>query len=111
MDLTRRKFLSSLSIGVFMFPFFKKIDFFKVAEANLLSRIYKSVNGTPEQNIEKVIELSHGGIKGLIGFDDVVIIKVNGQQWNQGGNNLAALRRFIELILNRPGGFKGEIIK
>lgn len=87
-----------------------KGDFFKIAEAKTISRIYKSANGTPEQNIEKVIELSHGGIKNLIGLDDIVIIKVNGQQWNQGGNNLASIRRLVEMILNRPGGFKGEII-
>jgi len=72
------------------------------------SIIYRAVNGTPEQNLKKVIELM-GGIEKIIGSDDVVLIKPNVQWWNQGTPNLAALKTFVDLIMERPGGFKGEI--
>lgn len=52
------------------------------------SIIYRAVNGTPEQNLKKVIELM-GGIERIIGSDDVVLIKPNVQWWNQGAPNLA----------------------
>ena len=42
------------------------------------SLIYRAVNGTPEQNLKKVIELM-GGIERIIGSDDVVLIKPNVQ--------------------------------
>jgi hypothetical protein len=73
------------------------------------SLIYRAVNGTPEQNLKKVIELM-GGIERIFGSDDVVLIKPNVQWWNQGAPNLASLKVFVELLMERPGGFKGEVI-
>ena len=73
------------------------------------SLIYRAVNGTPEQNLKKVIELM-GGIERIIGSDDVVLIKPNVQWWNQGAPNLASLKVFVELLMERPGGFKGEVV-
>lgn len=73
-----------------------------------ISHIYIAKNGTPQQNIEKVIEMM-GGIQRFIGKDDIVILKPNAQWWNQGRTNLAAMKGFIDLVLNIPG-FKGEII-
>ena len=72
------------------------------------SIIYRSVNGSPAENIIKVIE-SMGGIERLIGFEDVVVIKPNAQWWNQGAPNLSALNQLINLILNQPS-FQGEVI-
>jgi hypothetical protein len=71
--------------------------------------LYRAVNGSPEQNLEKVVELM-GGIEKVIGKDDVVIVKPNAQWWNQGTPNLAALKRFVELLIERPGGFRGEVV-
>ena len=51
-----------------------------------------------------------GGVEKVIGSDDVVVIKPNVQWWNQGPPNLAALKAFVDLIMGRPGGFKGEVV-
>lgn len=72
------------------------------------SEIYMAKNGTPEQNIKSVIEMM-GGIERFIGNNDIVILKPNAQWWNQGRTNLAAMKGFIDLVLNIPG-FTGEII-
>ena len=73
------------------------------------STIYRSLNGTPSENLAKVIELM-GGIDKIIGEDDVVVIKPNVQWWNQGATNLSALKTFVDLIMNRPSGFYGEVV-
>ena len=71
--------------------------------------LYRAVNGSPPINLTKVIELM-GGIKKITGADDVVLIKPNVQWWNQGAPNLSALKAFVDLIMNRPGGFNGEVV-
>ena len=71
--------------------------------------LYRALNGSPAENISKVMDLL-GGVEKLIGEDDVVIIKPNVQWWNQGASNLSAFMRFVELIMFRPGGFKGEVV-
>lgn len=73
------------------------------------STVYRAVNGMPDNNLVKVIEMM-GGIQKIIGSEDVVVIKANVQWWNQGAPNLAALSTFVDLILNRPGGFNGEVV-
>lgn len=71
--------------------------------------LYRAVNGTPESNLIKVFDLM-GGIDKCIGAEDVVIIKPNVQWWNQGASNLSALRTLVNLIMERPGGFHGEVV-
>lgn len=73
------------------------------------SIIYRTLNGTPSENLTKVIELM-GGIDKIIGKDDIVVIKPNVQWWNQGATNLSALKTFVDLIMNRPSGFYGEVV-
>jgi hypothetical protein len=51
-----------------------------------------------------------GGIEKIIGSDDVVVIKPNVQWWNQGAPNLLAIKTFVEMVMERPGGFKGEMV-
>ncbi len=75
----------------------------------IVSTIYRSLNGTPGGNIEKIIELV-GGIEKIIGPEDIVLIKPNAQWWNQGAPNLLALKTFVKLIMERKGGFFGEVI-
>jgi hypothetical protein len=80
------------------------------AKASIVSNVMIAKNGTPAQNVEKVINMRFGGIENFIGQDDVVVINPNGQWPNQGGSNCACCMGLIDLILNRPGGFTGEII-
>lgn len=75
---------------------------------NNRSTIYEAKNGTPEQNMAKVIEMM-GGINRFIGTDDIVVLKPNAQWWNQGMTNTNTMKGFMELVLGIPG-FKGEII-
>lgn len=51
-----------------------------------------------------------GGIEGITGPYDVVVIKPNVQWWNQGVPNLSALNTFVDLIMDRAGGFDGEVV-
>ncbi len=71
--------------------------------------LYRAVNGTPERNLNKIIDMM-GGIEKLIGAHDVVLIKTNAQWWNQGSPNLSALKAFVDMIMERPGGFFGEVV-
>jgi len=79
-------------------------------KADISSYVYVAKNGSPAQNVAKVFEMKYGGIENFIGIDDVVVINPNGQWINQGGSNCACCMGLIDLILNRPGGFDGEII-
>lgn len=78
-------------------------------EHSVPSHIYVSQNLQPADNVEAVVN-KLGGIQEKVGADDVVIIKVSAQWWNQGMTNVAAVKRMIELVLERPGGFSGEVI-
>jgi hypothetical protein len=51
-----------------------------------------------------------GNNQGLIGNEDVVLIKINSQWDERGGTNTDLLKGLIGYILNHPGGFKGEVI-
>ena len=76
---------------------------------NGTATVYRAVNGSPSENLGKVFELM-GGVEKLIGSHDVVLIKPNAQWWNQGAPSLSAMHAFINLIMNRPGGFNGEVV-
>ena len=76
---------------------------------NPTSTIYRSINGTPQENINKLVEMM-GGIQKFIKSEDIVVIKPNVQWWNQGAPNLSALKRFVEIIFEMPGGFRGEVV-
>lgn len=85
-----------------LFTFSKKVN------TDRRSEVFVASNGTPQENVSKVIELM-GGIDRYIGVNDIVVLKPNGQWWNQGRTNLAAMKGFIDLVLNLPG-FNGEVI-
>lgn len=76
---------------------------------NSQSIVYRSLNGTPSENMVKVIEIM-GGIENIIGENDIVVIKPNVQWWNHGATNLSALSTLVDIIMNRPGGFLGEVV-
>jgi len=64
--------------------------------------------GSPAANVDAVLD-KLGGLSKVVGADDVVIVKVSAQWWNQGMTNVAAARRVIESILAVPG-FRGEVV-
>ncbi|MFX0212363.1 MAG: DUF362 domain-containing protein [Candidatus Hodarchaeota archaeon] len=47
---------------------------------------------------------------GLIGYNDVVILKVNGQWPYNGGTNTDLVKSVINAIISHPDGFTGEVI-
>lgn len=63
---------------------------------------------SPASNVDTVLD-KLGGIATVVGADDLVIIKVSAQWWNQGMTNVAAVKRVIEHVLERPG-FRGEVV-
>ena len=78
-------------------------------DKTVVSHIYESKNGTPEQNVAKVIEMM-GGIESIVGKNDIVIIKPNAQRAGGHGNtNTNAIKGLIDLILDIKN-FSGEII-
>ena len=79
------------------------------AMSEIRSTIYRSVNGSSAENMVEVLELM-GGIERIFGPDDVIVIKPNLQWWNQGAPNLNAILCLVDLIMERPGGFDGEVV-
>lgn len=80
-----------------------------------------AVNGTDgdDGGMRKLIGLmeSHGlsfyaenSSPGIIGKDDVVIIKVNSQWDERGGTNTDLVKALIQSILDHPQGFSGEVV-
>ncbi len=47
---------------------------------------------------------------GLVGADDVVIIKVNGQSEQRGGTNTDLAKSLVKTIVDHPDGFTGEVV-
>jgi len=84
------------------------LDFISLAKAEVISNVYYAKNGTPDQNINRLLEIM-GGISHFVGGDDVVVIKPNGQNIRHAGTNTSSLKAVIDLILSIPG-FTGEII-
>lgn len=70
--------------------------------------VYVARGEGPAANVERALS-KLGGVEKLVGVDDVVLVKVSAQWWNQGMTNVAAVKRFLELVLAIPG-FAGEII-
>src|SRR3954471_4234272 len=70
--------------------------------------IHVARGASPATNVDAVLDKA-GGISTVVGADDLVIIKVSAQWWNQGMTNVAAVKRVIEQVLERPG-FRGEVI-
>jgi len=110
---TRRHFIKTNIIALLAVMFgnkiFTKSPLSRKMIKNVQSSVYRALNGNPSENLSRVIKLL-GGIEKIIGEDDVVVIKPNVQWWNQGAPNLSALKTFVDLIMNRPSGFYGEVV-
>jgi hypothetical protein len=81
----------------------------ETAHAAAMHDIYVSRNLSPVSNVTTAISLA-GGIQHFIDYDDVVVLKPNGQWKQQGYTNTESMMALIDTILARPGGFAGEII-
>jgi uncharacterized protein (DUF362 family) len=51
-----------------------------------------------------------GAGPGIIGAEDVVLIKINSQWAERGGTNTDLLKGLIQYIVDHPEGFKGEVV-
>jgi hypothetical protein len=54
--------------------------------------------------------MAYGGIENFIGPNDVVLLRPNMQWPYNGYTNTEVGKAMIDLVLNRPGGFTGEVI-
>ena len=110
---TRRQFLRKIIMMLSALSFGRDVRAQKSPskrQSNVVAcSLYRAINGSPAENLSKVIELM-GGIEKIIGEDDIVVIKPNVQWWNQGAPNLGAVKVFADLIMDRPGGFNGEVV-
>ena len=77
-------------------------------KSSIKSDVYILRDGTPEENIHKLIDFL-GGIESIFGKEDVVVVKPNSQWWNQGMTNTDSIIALIEMILAIPY-YKGEVI-
>jgi hypothetical protein len=109
--LSRREFLKALGVFAAIPVLGRKLSWLELlAQAqNQMVDVYVARNGTPITNVRRVIELA-GGIQRFIDYDDVVVLKPNGQWPNQGYTHTQCIKALIDVILSRPGGFGGEII-
>jgi len=114
---TRRDFFRKLGIlakSTIIAPFLpklfgKRFSLIEQVYAFPGSEIYVSKNGTPVENMQKVIEMA-GGISKYVNTNDVVILKPNLYCENQGYTHTEATKAIVDIILNMPGGFSGEIV-
>lgn len=72
------------------------------------TRIAVGRNQSPAENLDAALD-KYGPLTHLVSGDDVVIVKVSAQWWNQGMTNVAAVKRMLERLLE-VDGFYGEII-
>ena len=56
------------------------------------------------------METALSGPDGILGSDDVILIKINYQWADRGGTNTDLLRGLIRRIVDHPDGFTGEIV-
>ena len=102
---SRREFWRKIFVAGSMLSFstksFAKSMPVKKKTEEVRCTLYRAINGTPQENLYKVVELL-GGVEKIIGFEDVVVVKPNVQWWNQGAPNLSALKAFVDLIMHRP---------
>jgi hypothetical protein len=77
-------------------------------EAREKTTLYVGKSAGPAANVDAAMT-NLGGMGKVVGADDIVIIKVSAQWWNQGMTNVAAVKRAIEHVLEIPG-FKGEVV-
>ena len=80
--------------------------------------VVNETDGTDE-GVKKLISLmqrhgqsfySENNSSGIIGKNDVIIIKVNSQWDERGGTNTDLVKALIQAIVDHPQGFEGEVV-
>ncbi|MBP7148522.1 MAG: DUF362 domain-containing protein [Acidobacteria bacterium] len=73
------------------------------------SRVVLARAGSPQRNARAILD-AWGGVESLVGPEDVVVFKVNAQWHAQGMTNTDVLAELVRAVLERPGGFRGEVV-
>ena len=111
--MSRRHIIQSFAAFLFALPWLgcttSDREITRKKQRGSKATIYRSVNGAPSDNLLKVMDLM-GGVENIFGPDDIVVIKPNIQWWNQGAPNIAAVETLVSMIVNRKGGFRGEVV-
>jgi hypothetical protein len=105
-QFSRREFLTKIgaAAGVLLLGWRRR-----PVQAQAAHNVYMARNGTPVSNVQRVIAQA-GGIQQFVDYNDVVVLKPNGQWPNQGYTHTECMKGLIDVILNHPGGFGGEVI-
>lgn len=74
-----------------------------------LTTVYRARNGTPAENMRRVLTML-GGVPSFVQSDDVVVIKPNVQWYNQGAPNLLAVKTLVDAIFTGHPDFSGEVV-
>jgi len=84
-----------------------------------LSTVYVAKGRNPADSLNSLLSLmEEKGLsiyqtsqrEGIIGKEDTVLIKVNGEWQERGGTNTDLLKAFIQKVIDHPEGFAGEIV-
>jgi len=110
---TRASFIGKIFWGIMaiVFPFSCKKENSSSDDSqqgDSSTKVIMVKNGTVQENISKLLELS-GGISKYILPTDVVVLKCNAQWPNQGYTNTECIKYVIDAILSLPN-FSGEIL-
>lgn len=107
--MSRRQFLRHFGIasGAITFsPLFAERMWNAFAQTTTV-KVYLVRNGNHIQNTSKALELV-GGVDSIVGQNDIVVLKCNGQWPNRGYTHTGCVKGMIDEILAIPG-FDGEI--
>jgi hypothetical protein len=89
------------------------------AQAQAVSTLYVVENipltpsGPEDHGVNALLDLmaQHGlSLEQIVGANDVLVIKINSMFDDRGGTNTDVIRGLIYRIVNRSGGFNGEIV-
>jgi hypothetical protein len=88
-EFTRRRFIKAMgavATTTLATPRLRSSEPVALAYKRSMHPVYVARYGTPATNIHAAIELA-GGIASFVGYDDLVMLKPNGQWENQGYTN------------------------
>jgi len=87
--------------------------------------VAEDIPNASEKGVDTLIDVMHGngldlfksadggkaaGPGGIIGGNDTVLIKVNGEWQQRGGTNTDVIKGLISAIVHHPDGFTGEVV-
>ena len=84
-----------------------------------ISTVYLAKDKNPAHSLDSLLWLmEQKGLpiyqtserEGIIGKEDTVLIKINGEWEQRGGTNTDLLKAFIQKVVDHPEGFAGEVV-